>query len=193
MTLRTCVGCRKEEEAGAMIRLVLGDDGALVVDLAGRSFGRSAWVHPRVDCLTRAARGGAAKSFKAAVKTDAVELIGAVRYAADRRVEALVSGARGAGRIAAGSDVSRKAYEDGKAALLVVASDGRATTEGVVLVASGASRKSRRLGHQGPNRSRHGAPGYSRCRDLGSRVCGRHRPRERIVVHARPGRPARRD
>jgi predicted RNA-binding protein YlxR (DUF448 family) len=125
--VRTCVGCRKEDESEAMIRLVLGDGGALGVDLAGRTFGRGAWVHARTDCLSRATRGGAAKSFKAAVSTDAAGLVAAVRAAADRRVEALLTSARGAGRVAPGSDVARAEFEQGRAKLLVVAADGRAS------------------------------------------------------------------
>ena len=39
--MRTCVGCRKEDESESMIRLVLGDDGQVAVDLAGRAFGRA--------------------------------------------------------------------------------------------------------------------------------------------------------
>jgi predicted RNA-binding protein YlxR (DUF448 family) len=112
-----------------MIRLVLGDGGSLGVDLAGRTFGRGAWVHPRTDCLVRAARGGAAKSFKTAVSTDAATLLAAVRAAADRRVEALLSSARGAGRIAPGSDVARSAFEQGTAKLVLVAADGRAAAQ----------------------------------------------------------------
>jgi len=110
-----------------MIRLVLGDGGMLAVDLAGRTFGRGAWAHPRTDCLVRACRGGAAKSFKTAISTDAATLVTAVRAAADRRVEALLSSARGAGRIAPGSDVARAAFEQGSAKLVLVAADGRAT------------------------------------------------------------------
>ena len=56
--MRTCVGCLKEDESAAMIRLVLGEDGGLGVDLSGRAFGRGAWVHPSVDCLERGTRGG---------------------------------------------------------------------------------------------------------------------------------------
>jgi predicted RNA-binding protein YlxR (DUF448 family) len=127
--VRTCVGCRQEDESEAMIRLVLGEDGSLGVDLAGRTFGRGAWVHPRTECLVRGARGGAAKSFKSAVSTNAADLVRAVRTAADRRVEALLTSARGAGKAAPGSDVARAEFEQGRAKLLVVAADGRASAQ----------------------------------------------------------------
>jgi ribosomal protein L7Ae-like RNA K-turn-binding protein len=124
-----------------MIRLVLGTDGELGVDLAGRSFGRGAWVHPRLDCLVRTARGGAAKSFKAPVGQDAAALVASVRSAADRRVESLISSARGAGRVAAGSDVAQAAYERGEASLVVVAKDGRAAAQSGFVAMAGAKGK----------------------------------------------------
>lgn len=127
--MRTCVGCRNEDESEAMIRLVLGDEGAIVVDLAGRSFGRGAWVHPRTECLAQAARGGLARSFKTKVTASPAGLLSEVRQAADRKVEALLSAARGAGRLAPGSDVARAECEAGRAKLLVVATDARAAAD----------------------------------------------------------------
>jgi hypothetical protein len=123
-----------------MIRLVLGDDGKIAVDLAGRAFGRGAWVHPRVDCLSRTVRG-AARSFKAPVKMGAPELVAAVRGAADRRVESLVASARGAGRVAAGSEAARAAFGNGKAALVLVAMDGRAAAQTSFVATAAASGK----------------------------------------------------
>jgi predicted RNA-binding protein YlxR (DUF448 family) len=124
-----------------MIRLVLGDDGNIAVDLAGGAFGRGAWVHPRVDCLARTVRGGAAKSFKATVKTDAADLVAQVRAAADRRVEALVASARGAGRLAPGSEAARAAFANGQAELVLVASDGRAAAHTSFVATAAASGK----------------------------------------------------
>src|SRR5205814_1076623 len=88
-----------------ILRLVPGveDGGGLAVDLAGRAFGRGAWAHPRSDCLLRAARGGAQRGLKANVRIEGAALLSAVRSAADRRVEALLASARGAGKVAAGS------------------------------------------------------------------------------------------
>jgi len=135
--LRTCVGCLKEDESDAMIRLVLGDDGGLGVDLAGRAFGRGAWVHARLDCLERAARSGAARSFKTKVTADADELVSRVKLAADRRIEGLLGAARASGKTAAGADAAKAAVADGTAVLLVVAIDGRAAAhEGFVAAAA---------------------------------------------------------
>jgi ribosomal protein L7Ae-like RNA K-turn-binding protein len=124
-----------------MIRLVLGDDGGLGVDLRGRAFGRGAWVHPRVDCLSRAVTGGVDRSFRRHVATDARVLFADVRAAADRRVEALVASARRAGHAAAGSDVSEAAVREGRAAILVVAADARAAAQAsFVMQAAGAGK-----------------------------------------------------
>src|SRR5689334_24923970 len=100
-----------------MIRLVLGDDGSVAVDLAGRAFGRGAWVHPRPECLSHAPKGGLQKSFKSKVTVSDSDLTSAVRLAGDRRVDALLGSARGAGKLACGSDVAEAAFKEGKAAL----------------------------------------------------------------------------
>jgi ribosomal protein L7Ae-like RNA K-turn-binding protein len=112
-----------------MIRLVLGDDGGLAVDLAGRAFGRGAWVHPRPECIEKAARGGIERSFKQRVGTEVPELFRRVRSAADRRVEALIASAKRAGSVAAGADVARAAVEEGRALSLVLTQDAKATSK----------------------------------------------------------------
>jgi ribosomal protein L7Ae-like RNA K-turn-binding protein len=124
-----------------MIRLVLDESGGLVVDLAGRAFGRGAWAHPRSDCLLRVARGGAQRGLKANVRIEGAALLSAVRSAADRRVEALLASARGAGKIAAGSDAAHEAFERAEAELVIVARDARAAaSEGWVTAAAGSGK-----------------------------------------------------
>jgi len=122
-----------------MIRLVLGDDGSVAVDLAGRSFGRGAWVHPRPDCLSLAPKGGLQKSFKAKVSVSEADMFESVRTAGSRRVEALLGSARGAGKLACGSDAAEAAVHDGKARLLVVAEDARASAQASWVLAEGAA------------------------------------------------------
>lgn len=121
------MGCRKEDEPGAMIRLVLGESGELLVDLGARAFGRGGWVHPRSDCLLRTVRGGAARSFKARVATDAPTVFAALRAAADQRVLALLGAARGARHLVSGTDSVQAAFEKGEATLILLATDARAT------------------------------------------------------------------
>jgi len=124
-----------------MIRLVLDEQGGLAVDLAGRAFGRGAWAHPRSECLARSARGGIQRTLRANVRIDAHALIASVRAAADRRVEALLASARGAGRLVAGSDASREAWERTGVELVIVARDARAAaTEAWVAAAAGSGK-----------------------------------------------------
>lgn len=139
--MRTCMGCRKEDSPEALIRLVLGEGGELLVDLAGRAFGRGGWVHARPACLVHAARGGAAKSFKAEVSSDVRALFAAVRAAADHRVEALLGAARGAQKVAAGTDAADGAFGRGEARLCLLAEDARASAQAGFLARAGASGK----------------------------------------------------
>jgi predicted RNA-binding protein YlxR (DUF448 family) len=124
-----------------MVRLVLADDGSIAVDLAGRAFGRGAWVHARPDCLALAPRGGLQKSFKSQVTFDAGTLTAAIRSASDRRVDALLASARGAGKLECGSEVARDAFQRGSGRALVIAGDARATAEAGWVLAVGASGK----------------------------------------------------
>ena len=99
-----------------MIRLVLGDDGGSRVDLAGRAFGRGAWVHPRAGLpRARGPRRRRRRASRTTVTTDAAELvaqlqaqprIGASRRSSPRRARA--------GNAAAGSDVARDAFDAGQ-------------------------------------------------------------------------------
>ena len=124
-----------------MIRLVLGEDGVLAVDLAGRAFGRGAWVHPRPDCVERAARGGLDKSFKGRVGVDPAAVLELVRAAANRRVEGLIASARASGSAAPGSDAAEAAVNDGRATLLIVAEDARASAQAGFVARIAASGK----------------------------------------------------
>jgi len=124
-----------------MIRLVLDEEGGLAVDLVGRAFGRGAWAHPRSECLARSARGGVQRALRANVRVDAGALVSSVRVAADRRVEALLASARGAGRLVAGSDAAREAWQGGGVELVVVARDARAAAQESWVAAAAGSGK----------------------------------------------------
>jgi predicted RNA-binding protein YlxR (DUF448 family) len=123
---RTCAGCRVTGAKGELVRVVLGDDQHVVVDLAGGAFGRGAWLHVRPECIERAVPRGLAKSFKSEVKTTAAELRDKLVEAAERRILGLLSGARGSERIAVGTSATDDEIEAGRARLVVVATDARA-------------------------------------------------------------------
>jgi predicted RNA-binding protein YlxR (DUF448 family) len=136
--VRTCVGCGQQDDAAAMVRLVLVEGGEVAFDLAGGAFGRGAHVHARPECLEKAPRG-LSRAFKQDVRSDARAVGSALIAACDRRAAGLVMAARRTGALAVGADASLEAVRRG-APLLVVAVDagnaatahevGRAVTEG---------------------------------------------------------------
>jgi predicted RNA-binding protein YlxR (DUF448 family) len=126
---RTCVGCRGVAAPREMVRLVLGSDGDVLPDLAGKAFGRGAWVHPRPDCVARGVPRGVARSWRTTVRSSAAELTLAVRAAASRRIEGLLKSAGRSRQLAVGSLAVRGALERGQAELVVVAVDAQASAD----------------------------------------------------------------
>ncbi|NBP92190.1 MAG: YlxR family protein [Actinobacteria bacterium] len=54
VAIRTCIGCRKRDSRGSLLRVVLRD-GLLCVDPRGVEAGRGAWFH--LDCAEGTLRG----------------------------------------------------------------------------------------------------------------------------------------
>lgn len=126
---RSCAGCRQKDVPEALVRLVLGDDGRIVPDLAGGAFGRGAWVHGRPDCIDKGVRGGLSRSFRQPVTTSVAELSSLICAAADRRVAGLILAARRSGKLAIGSVAVEQALDSDNVSLVVVARDARAAAE----------------------------------------------------------------
>jgi predicted RNA-binding protein YlxR (DUF448 family) len=82
--LRTCIGCRTVCPAGELVRLVLVGER---VEVAPRSAGRGAWLHPRAECARAAIKTRAlSRAFRKAVAFPATEdLIATVASAAQPR------------------------------------------------------------------------------------------------------------
>lgn len=135
--VRTCAGCGKREAARDLVRIALGEmvgDASApahtaVVDLRGTSSGRGAHVHPVKECLAKAARGGLSRAFKCAIATTADDLSDQLASSAARRVTGLLGGAYRARRLEAGSDVVVEACREGRARLVVVATDASAAAK----------------------------------------------------------------
>jgi predicted RNA-binding protein YlxR (DUF448 family) len=149
---RTCAGCGRADAPSAFLRVVLGApvpgaNGAsegggreIAVDVAQSGFGRGAHVHPSVECLTKACKGGFSRSFKTKVCADVAELSQQIEEAYERRILGLVVGGRRAGRVAIGHDAACEALARG-APLAVLACDaGSAVTREVVSRAIGEGR-----------------------------------------------------
>jgi uncharacterized protein len=126
---RTCAGCGKHAAADELVRIVLDpSSGEVAVDLAASGFGRGAHLHPTLDCVAKAIKGGLARVFKTKVVADAKAIGDDIVVAADRRIEGLLTGARRAGQVAVGSDLVVEALKEGRAELVVVARDAAAAT-----------------------------------------------------------------
>jgi predicted RNA-binding protein YlxR (DUF448 family) len=124
--IRTCVGCHAAEAPEALVRLVLGPDGALMADPRGGSVGRGAWVHVRSECLRRGVPRGVARALKAQVTATPEDVAAQLAAAGKRRVFALLGQAISAKRAAAGATAAKDAWEAGGVELVVVANDARA-------------------------------------------------------------------
>jgi predicted RNA-binding protein YlxR (DUF448 family)/ribosomal protein L30E len=127
--VRTCAGCRESAPREALVRVVLGEDGAIGVDLKGSEHGRGAWLHARPGCIRKAARGGLARSFRSEVRARPEALAAAVARGFEARIHGLLMAARRSGRLALGSAAVEREIEEERARLLVVARDARAAAD----------------------------------------------------------------
>lgn len=126
---RLCAGCGKRDLADNLLRVVLGPEGEIAVDLAGGRFGRGAHLHATVDCVAKAAKGGLSKAFKTRVEAKAEDIGAQIATGAVRRIEGLLNGARRGKLAIAGGDVVREALRDGSAKKVIVATDAAAAAK----------------------------------------------------------------
>jgi len=107
---RTCLGCRKRDRQGALVRLVADGD-RVVIDAARRRPGRGAWVHRDRTCVKRLAVGAIERGLRCKLAPDAlvgvVDAIGSAARQTDRDQVQLPS-ARPAGPLA--RDTSRPGH-----------------------------------------------------------------------------------
>jgi predicted RNA-binding protein YlxR (DUF448 family) len=115
-----------------MVRFVVGPDGSVLPDVAGRLPGRGMWLSARRDvldtpraraALARAARAAAGARAKVSVPDD---LADRTRAALASRIADLIGMARRAGQAVAGHDRVLEWAARGRLGLLVQASDGAA-------------------------------------------------------------------
>ncbi|HEY3263644.1 MAG TPA: YlxR family protein [Actinomycetota bacterium] len=80
---RTCVGCRRRGSQRSLLRVVVGSDGMIRPDPAGREPGRGAYLHRDVGCIEAAVRRGTlARALRAAPDAGgAARLLEALRTA----------------------------------------------------------------------------------------------------------------
>jgi predicted RNA-binding protein YlxR (DUF448 family) len=107
-----------------MLRFVLGPDRTVVPDLAARLPGRGFWLSARADVVEAATiRGAFARAARGPV-TLPPDLAGLVRDGLTRRVTDLLGLARRAGQAVGGYAKAREALQQGRAGVIVQASDG---------------------------------------------------------------------
>ena len=126
--VRTCIGCRQQDTPLELVRMVLAPDGTVAFDLAGGAQGRGAWVHPVEPCLRKAAKS-TGRSLHADGSENLEALLFSLAQAAKRRAIGLIGAAHRARYVALGSDASKEAYANGRARLVLLATDGRAAKD----------------------------------------------------------------
>ncbi len=122
--LRRCIATGTVQPAAGMIRLVLGPDGTVVPDLAGRLPGRGFWLSARRDAVKTAC---GKNLFAKAAKARAVappELDQEIERQLVRRCQDILGFARRAGQTAAGFEKAAAMVRSGNAGLVMEAADG---------------------------------------------------------------------
>ena len=125
---RTCIGCRNLDHQENLLRVVAAPDSTIAFDLAGGTFGRGAWVHPRPECLSKSVKG-LAHAFRANFAVTAREMHECLVDTARRRIESLVRSAKRAGHLQYGADAGANAWWTGKVALVMLAHDAEAAND----------------------------------------------------------------
>ncbi len=121
---RRCIVSGEVRPKAGLIRFVVGPEGQVVPDLAGNLPGRGIWVTADREMIALAVRKGLfSRAAKAPVQPPA-DLDAQVERAQARRVVELVSLARKAGLAVAGFEKVKGWLADGKARVLLQASDG---------------------------------------------------------------------
>ncbi len=121
---RRCIVTGDVQPKPGLVRFVVGPEGQVVPDLAGKLPGRGIWVTADRDLIAKAvAKGLFSRAAKMPVQAPA-NLDEQVERAQAKRVVELVSLARKAGRAVAGFEKVKGWLADGKAKVLLQASDG---------------------------------------------------------------------
>lgn len=123
---RRCIVTRESLPREQLLRFVIGPDGTVVPDIAGKLPGRGLWLSARRDIVRRACAGNL---FAKAARTRAVvqgDLAQQVEHLIARRCLDIVGLARRAGDAVAGFEKVRALLSRGRAGVLLTAADGAA-------------------------------------------------------------------
>lgn len=147
-SVRTCVGCRREDARPALLRLaVCPEPPYLVPDPRRQLGGRGVAVHPSRTCIELAANsGGFARALGMRARIDARALcdVAARRHA--MRAESLLIAAARRTMLAVGTEAVREALREGRVQTLVVARDAEGRAEELRAAAERIGRRAAVLG-----------------------------------------------
>ena len=128
--MRRCIATGQVLPKAALIRFVVGPDGTLTPDIAGKLPGRGIWVAAERTALERAVRRGLFARAAAKARLGPIRvpdgLIGQVADLLRARCLDAVALARRGGQAVGGFDKVRSWLTSGRAAVLLAASDGAA-------------------------------------------------------------------
>lgn len=134
---RRCIATGEVQPKRGLIRFVAGPDGVIVADLAEKLPGRGIWVAAdRAAIEKAAAKGLFSRAAKAQVKAPD-GLADLVEAALAKRVVELVSLARKSGRAVAGFEKVKGWLAEGRAKVLLQASDGSERGKGKLWTPTG--------------------------------------------------------
>ncbi|RJE85013.1 RNA-binding protein [Paracoccus onubensis] len=134
---RRCIVTGEVQPKPGLIRFVVGPDNIIVPDLAEKLPGRGIWVAADRAALEKAATKGLfSRAARAQVKAPE-DLAGLVETALARRVVELVSLARKSGNAVAGFEKVKGWLADGRAKVLLQASDGSERGKGKLWTPTG--------------------------------------------------------
>ncbi len=121
---RRCIATGEVQTTDRMIRFVVGPEGQIVPDIAGKLPGRGIWVRADRAALEKAAKKGLfSRAAKQAVSVPD-DLVAEVENLLARRVINLISLARKAGGAVAGYEKVKSWLASGQARILIQATDG---------------------------------------------------------------------
>ncbi len=121
---RRCIASGETQPKGGLVRFVVDPGGAIVPDVAGRLPGRGIYVAAGRSELDQAVRRNLFARAARAPVTVAPDLVATVEAQIARRLVDTISLARKAGEAVSGLEKVKEWLVEGKAALLVQASDG---------------------------------------------------------------------
>ena len=121
---RRCIVTGDVQPKAGLVRFVISPEGQVFPDLAEKLPGRGIWVTADRDAIAKAVKKGLFSRAAKAQVTAADNLADMVEAGLARRVVDLISLARKAGRAVAGFEKVKGWLADGKAKVLLQASDG---------------------------------------------------------------------